>query len=160
MSPRPRMNFGDRPPGWHRMAFDVPVKLAKEVAEARDGLPGASSKLVGTAAMALFVGLPPEAREALYRWVHSHELDPDRLDTSEAVSRLVPLLLTLGTLSPPTGPSGGKVSKPLEPGEFEVRYPARQRDGYVEQQVVTYRAQQLGTKTTEQGSGKRAAGGA
>lgn len=153
VSPRPRTNFGDRPKGWQRLAFDLPAQLAKEVAEARDALPGASSKLVGTAALALFVGLPAEAREALYRWVHSHELDPEGLDTTESLARLVPLLMTLGQLVPPAGPGGGAAKgapagrSSLRPGEFEVRYPAQVRDGYTEERIVTYRVKDSIEKT-------------
>lgn len=57
------------PPGWNRQQLTVPTALAHEFRglSAAEGYGGA--KNLGTAALALFCGLPDRAKEALVEWV-------------------------------------------------------------------------------------------
>lgn len=148
---RPRTNFGQRPLGWEKIGFDVPEALADEIHRVRGTMPIPSNKIMGTAAMALFVALPKQVQEALFGWAHGYEIRPDKIDASEAVRILLPLLIMLGKVLPPTEnppdgePAGGPkrpprrtVPVPDNPNVLRTIYPATMRNGYSEQMIVDY----------------------
>lgn len=144
--PRPRINLGERPTGWTRASFDLPKGLLHHIHEAREALPSANMKLLATAAFGLFLGLSPEVREAIYRWAHSHELEPDKMNPAEAGMLLTAMIGTLLRDAPPTegpgsekaGPRSGVVKKETGPRTFELHYPPVQRGGMVEKIVKTF----------------------
>lgn len=73
------------PPGWNRQLLTVPTTLAHEFRglSAAEGYGGA--KLLGTAATALFCGLPPQVRDALVEWVMvTARKDPQAVRPDEA----------------------------------------------------------------------------
>lgn len=57
------------PPGWSRQQVQLPTPIAEEFKKAcvEEGHGGV--KLVSTAAIALFLGVPKEVRDALVEWV-------------------------------------------------------------------------------------------
>lgn len=136
MPPRARTNFGERPKGWQRISYDVPKALARRLVEIREELPDKSSKLLAASAFAVYASLPRQARDDLYRWAHTKELEPENLDWNEALGVVLPILIAMGVVPPSGGPGDGQPA--LEAGEFSVTFPAVQRDGYTEQVVKNY----------------------
>lgn len=103
-------------------------------------------KLLATAAFGLFLGLPREVQESIYRWAHGHELEPEKMDPAEAGVLITAMVGALLRQAPPTegkgsekaGPPSGAKRKDTGPRTFELHYPPTQRGGMIEKIVKTY----------------------
>jgi len=141
---RPRRNFGERPKGWKKVNLELPELFADRIQEMRDHMPTRSMKLLGTAAFAAFLVLPPALRRELWRWAHRNELDPDQINLAEVHALMLAVLAVFHAPSvPPTESKAKKVDpkKPrpgLPPGTWEVVYPAKIEDGVLVQVIVQY----------------------
>lgn len=141
---RPRRNFGERPEGWKKVNLELPEVFADRIQEMRDHMPTRSMKLLGTAAFAMFLALPPALRRELWRWAHRNELDPDQINLAEVHALMVAVLSVFQAPSiPPTESKAKRVDPkaarpPLSPGTWEVVYPPKIEDGVLVQVIVQY----------------------
>lgn len=79
---------------WDRLALQVPASLAKQfrdLAHSDENQRGV--KLAGTAATALWIGLPSNVREPLLDWAARVERDPKLADSPEAAATVFATIL-------------------------------------------------------------------
>ena len=102
-----------RPEGqWDRLALQVPASLAerfRELAHSEEHQRGV--KLAGTAAAALWVGLPARVRQPLLDWAAQVERNPDLAESPEAAATVFATILR--SLIELRGASGPTESKPV-----------------------------------------------
>lgn len=129
---------GTPPKGWKKTQFYVPEAMLSDLDAARRSLPSGSMKLIGTAAVGLFVGLPPEVRAAAYEWAHRNELRPERADPRELIGLVLLSIKSLmdaqrGDIVPLSASEQKSVTRVME----LVGEPV-QHDGFVERVVRTF----------------------
>lgn len=127
------------PPGWIRQALQVPTHLGLGFRQASTGQGFGGIKLNGTAAIALLLGLPPKAREALLRYIAVETMvAPGNVDPDQAWKVIVASLeanaadgdnddgavpewyidkIVDPELTPPPGKKASDRKKPPERGE-------------------------------------------
>lgn len=120
-----------RPDGWTRIAVDVPIPLAAPLSATIDEIPGRDTKLVMTAALALFASLPPEVREQLCEWAHGQIFKPNEFSHVEGSSVLLQALFRHGT---PQGNGNGEAPRLVRVAHAPVQH----QNGTVEERFSTY----------------------
>lgn len=71
------------PPGWKRVSLQIPIPLSKIWTAEAEAKGVSSIKVMGTAMMALFLGMPEDVRNALFlqvsqmTWKNRLDVDPD-----------------------------------------------------------------------------------
>lgn len=79
---------------WDRLALQVPAALVKQFRElARTEERQRGVKLAGTAAVALWVGLPGTVRASLLDWASRVERDPKLAESPEAAAMVLATIL-------------------------------------------------------------------
>lgn len=119
-------------PGWTRLHLQVPDAMFEAFNDARRELPGQSVKLAGTAAIALWLGLPWDLRMALYEWARYNEYHPEQLRPAEASD------LLLGILSRRSDPAKGSAKSDRKERIIDLVMPPVERSGYVEQVIRSF----------------------
>jgi len=136
----PKKKSGGRAPGWDRIAFDVPEGMLVPIAQALKRTATGNMKLMGTAALGLYIALPQEAQDELYRWALLRQLKPkEEPEFKEVAGVVLAIVAALQRSNLPPTESGGAASKKsgsgLPPGVIEIAHEPEKKQGFTVQRI-------------------------